>query len=511
MLVDMKNWQNFFKGKKITQMGLGLLGRGVGDAAFLAKWGADLLVTDLKSKKELAPSLKKLKKYNQPKAGRPRAGNITYHLGEHRLRDFSAQGGSASGERNRDFILKAAGVPLASSFIAEARKNKIPIEMDASLFFKLMPKGVTFVGVTGTRGKTTTAYLIYEILKRLNLKDKKGSTFLAGNIKDTATLPLLEKVREGDFVVAELDSWQLQGFGEARISPHIAVFTTFLPDHLNYYGGDMKKYFADKANIFKYQKKDDTLILGEQITRLNLTEQKGSTFKNLKSKKIVAYAADISNSWRLKILGEHNRVNAACALVAARVLKIPDEISRKAIENFGGVPGRLEFMREIHGVKIYNDTCSTTPDATVAALLALNSPFEKGGGQRPGDLKIPPPAYGGVLPLQKGELRKIILILGGSDKSLDMSELMREIPKFCKAVVLLPGNGTDKIKNQISKIKITIQNVKNLGEALKQAIACSGRGDIILFSPAFASFGMFVNEYDRGDKFVKLVEKYERN
>src|SRR3989338_10565422 len=280
MLVDMKNWQNFFKGKKVTQMGLGLLGRGVGDADFLARYGAEVLVTDLNSEKELALSLKKLRKYSQ----------IKFVLGGHKLEDF----------RNKDFILKAAGVPLNSHYIAEARKNKIPIEMDASLFFKLMPKGVTFIGITGTRGKTTTAYLIYEILKLVLQQSSvrpKSRAFLAGNIKDTATLPLLEKVRAGDFVVAELDSWQLQGFGDSRISPHIAVFTTFLPDHLNYYGGDMGKYFADKANIFKYQKKGDILILGEQITRLNLTEKKDSTFK----KAIIARITDIPISWRLKI------------------------------------------------------------------------------------------------------------------------------------------------------------------------------------------------------------------
>ena len=494
----MKTWQNFFKGKKVTQMGLGLLGRGVGDAAFLAKHGVDLLVTDLKSKKELALSLKKLKKFS----------NIKFVLGEHKLKDF----------RNRDFILKAAGVSLNSLFIAEARKSKIPIEMDASLFFKLMPKGVTFIGVTGTRGKTTTAYLIYEILKEfvaVGLLQKCSSptavrpkVFLAGNIKDTATLPLLEKVKTNDFVVAELDSWQLQGFGDSGISPHIAVFTTFYPDHLNYYGSikltissTMEKYFKDKANIFKYQKKDDVLILGEQITRLNLKDEKGSTFEktfeNLKSRKIIARAADISKDWKLKIIGEHNRTNAACALAVARALKIPNEISRKVLENFGGVPGRLEFIREIRGVKIYNDTCATTPDATIAALRTLsNSPFEKGGGQRPGDLKI--------------ESRKIILILGGSDKGLDMSKLVEEIPKFCKAVFLLPGSGTDKLISNSQFLisnQAPISNAKNLKEAVKKAGAIAQKGGIILFSPAFASFGMFKNEYERGEQFNEIVKK----
>src|SRR3989344_5839604 len=224
----MTHWQDFFKGKKITLMGLGLLGRGVGDAEFLARYGAQLTVTDLKTAEELKPSLERLKVFP----------NITYHLGGHRLEDF----------RGKDFILKAAGVPLDSLYIAEARKTGVSIEMDASLFAKLAPAGATVIGVTGTRGKSTTAAIIYEILKTAGKR-----VFLGGNIKDMATLPLLEKVREGDFVVLELDSWQLQGFEDAQISPHIAVFTTFFDDHLNYYKGNQRRYLADKAQLFLHQ------------------------------------------------------------------------------------------------------------------------------------------------------------------------------------------------------------------------------------------------------------------
>src|SRR3989338_11224847 len=143
----MKNWREFFKKKKITVMGLGLLGRGLGDAIFLAEHGADLIITDMRDEKILAPSLAKLKKYK----------NIHYTLGGHKLEDFSARGGQAP----PDFILKAAGVALNSPYIAEAKRNGIPIEMDASLFAKLMPKGGIIVGVTGTRGKSTTTALIY--------------------------------------------------------------------------------------------------------------------------------------------------------------------------------------------------------------------------------------------------------------------------------------------------------------------------------------------------------------
>ncbi|MEK7176486.1 MAG: Mur ligase family protein, partial [Patescibacteria group bacterium] len=471
----MKDWRKFFKGKKITQMGLGLLGRGVGDAEFLAKYGADLLVTDLKTEKELAPSLKKLKSY--------KLKALSYVLGEHRLKDFRHRPKPLGDGRGPDFILKAAGVPLDSLYMAEARKQGIPIEMDASLFFKLMPKDVTFIGVTGTRGKTTTAYLIYEILKTNNKK-----VFLAGNIKDTATLPFLEKVKAGDFVVAELDSWQLQGFGDAKLSPPISVFTTFLPDHMNYYKGDMNLYFKDKANIFKYQKKGDILIFGDSVV-----EAACHLGAQLPSSALIARAVDLPTDWKLKIIGEHNRYNAACALAAARVLKIPGRISRMAMERFGGVPGRLEYLRTVRGVKIYNDNNATTPDATIAALRALNdSPFGKGGGRRPGDFKIPPRKA--VLPFSKGDLRKIVLILGGSDKGLDMSGLVAEIPKQCKAVVLLKETGTAKIQN--SKIKMQNDNPdlkiyenETLKECVKEAMRIAEKGDIVLFSPAFASFG----------------------
>src|SRR3990167_5586286 len=197
--------KNYFKGKKITIMGLGLLGRGVGDAKFLEKNGADLLVTDLKSKKELKVSLDRLKKYKK----------IKYILGRHRFQDF----------RDKDMILKAAEVPLNSPFIMEAKKNNISIEMDASLFAKLAAlstSNVDMIGITGTRGKSTVTHLIYAILNEA-FKKTKRKVYLGGNVKGLATLPLLKKVKENDTVVMELDSWQLQGFGDSKISPHILL------------------------------------------------------------------------------------------------------------------------------------------------------------------------------------------------------------------------------------------------------------------------------------------------
>ena len=429
----MKPYERYFKDKKITIMGLGLLGRGLGDVQFLAECGAKLIVTDLKTKEELAPSLRKLKKFS----------NIVCHLGGHRLEDF----------RNRDLIIKAAGVPLDSPFIAEARKNKIPIEMSTALFARL--SNATLIGITGTRGKSTTTHLIYHLLTSAGKK-----VFLGGNIKGTATLPLLKKVRAGDLVVLELDSWQLQGFGELKISPHVAIFTNFLPDHMNYYKGSLARYFADKANIFRFQSRNDFVICDAAVSRRIKT----------KGEKIIAKSLLPSFSFNLK--GTHNRKNAGLAVQAAHLLGIPLEDIQRSLPTFSGVPGRLEFVRAVRGIEIYNDTTATTPHATIAGLKAL------------------------------GKKKNIILIMGGNQKNLDMRALLKIIPRYTKKVILLPGTGTDSLPPLFKKNAIQTESLK---EAFDAAFKNARRGDIILFSPAFTSFGLFKNEFDRGEQFDRLV------
>jgi UDP-N-acetylmuramoylalanine--D-glutamate ligase len=474
-----KKYKEYFKGKKVTMLGLGLLGRGLNDAKFLAECGADLIITDLKKAEDLAPTLKKLSKYK----------GIKYVLGEHRLEDF----------KDRDFVLKAAGVPLDSPYINEAKKNNIPVEMDESLFTKIVfgchsgvgrnpgkikmdpvlqrddrKNGVRIVGITGTRGKTTTTYLIYEILKKN--ENKLGcKVYLGGNIKGLATLPLIKKVKPKDIVVMELSSWQLQGFGDSCISPNISVFTNLLPDHLNYYLKTSKdeveatqKYFDDKAKIFCNQKKDNYIVLNNSIKKEIKRRYKGK----IESKIIMTDESQIKG-WKFKVKGEHNIQNILQAIEVAKILGINIKDIKKVVENFSGVEGRQEFLREYKGIKIYNDTTSTTPDATIMALRAL------------GDLKK----------------KNIVLIMGGADKNLDMSGLVKEIPKYCKKVVMLTGTGTEKLEGKIEALL-----VKDLKASLLEALKASKKGDILVLSPAFASFGMFKNEFDRGDQFVKLVK-----
>jgi UDP-N-acetylmuramoylalanine--D-glutamate ligase len=449
------NWRNIFvkekifKDQKITVMGLGLLG-GVEDIKFLAEQGAELIVTDLKQEEELGESLAKLKRYK----------NIHYTLGEHSLEDF----------RNRDLIIKAPATPLDSLFIAEAKKNNIPITMWAALFARYArEKQIPIVGVTGTRGKSTVTALIVDILKSAGKK-----TITGGNVLGEGILSKLRDISSDTIAVLELDSWKLQGFGEEKISPAIAVFTNFYPDHMDYYGGDMNAYIADKANIFIHQSSEEYLVLGEQVA--DILREKYRAGINAHTSVIVG--SKLPSSWRMFLPGVHNRANAALAMEVAHILGIDEKIVRRAIEAFRGVPGRLEFVREDDGVKIYNDTTATTPDATLAGIRAL------------------------------GQLKKVILIMGGADKGLSYDELFAEIPQYCKTLILLNGSGTERILDVALDIqRVTLLQAEDLQSAVQLAQANAREGDSILFSPAFASFGMFKNEYDRGEQFNALVKR----
>lgn len=469
----MKKSGDLFKGKKITLMGLGLLGRGVGDAVFLAKSCAELIVTDLKTEKELSSSLKSLKKFK----------NIRFSLGGHRLEDF----------RNADMVVKAAGVSLDSPFILEAQKNNVPVVMSTALFARRAESKI--VGITGTRGKSTVAYLLAEILEEQN-KKTSGQVFLGGNVPGVSTLALLPQVGTGDIAVLELDSWQLQGFGNTHnralpkvlqafqsgdenkdFSPSIAIFTTFMSDHLNYYQGDMTRYFADKANIYRFQKAEDVLIVSEQVA--DCIKRFGPAPK---SKVIVAKTGDLPSLWKIKILGEHNKLNIALAVAAARVLGVTEKTVQKVVERFEAIPGRLEFVGTHNGVAIYNDTNATTPEATIAGLRAF------------------------------GADRKTVLIFGGADKKLNPDGLLKILTEYAKALVVLPGTGTEKIKDKLNKISgaTPLFFAENMADAVKKALNLARTGDRILMSPAFASFGIFKNEYDRGEQFNAIIRKLKK-
>lgn len=453
-----------FSGKKITVMGLGLLGRGVGDARWLAEQGAQLIVTDLKSREELAESVAKLEGYD----------NIKFVLGEHRLEDF----------RNRDIILKGPSVPLDSTYISEAKRQGIPIRMSADVLVEQARKrfpGIPTIGVTGTRGKSTVTHLLAHVLRHA-----KRLAAVGGNVRGVANLPLIDEITAETTLILELDSWQLQGFGEAQLSPNIAILTTFFPDHLNYYEGDLDAYLADKANIFLYQGDDDYLVIGRQA--VDVVREKYN--RRIKSHVGIAGEKTLPKEWRVQLPGAHNRYNAGIAACAARLMGIEESEIREAIESFAGVPGRLELVHEEDGVRYYNDTTATTPEATLAALRALATSSDELKEVRPHSSDAAP---------------STVLIAGGADKGLDVSALIEAIPHYCKALVLLPGTGSERLPPDDERF--TIVRASSMQEAVDRAREIAKTGDTVLLSPAFASFGLFQNEFDRGEQFAAAVKR----
>ncbi len=408
-------------------MGLGSYrdGSGISAALYFLKKGAKLLITDLKTKKELVSQLKRLKKFR----------NIKYVLDKHREKDF----------QNADFIFKNPGVPKDSIYLKIARENKITVINDWTIYFQEKP-GNLLIGITGTKGKSTITALIYHLLK-----SAKKQAALCGNIGQSP-LAILNKIKKNTIVVAEFSSWLLHDFKQ---SPQISIITNLMPEHLDKYKS-VKEYYRDKENIFRFQNKNDYLILNKNDENLR------KLAKRTKSK-IIWYDGELQD----------------VALAVAKILRIPGRTAKKAVQNFKGLRGRLQLVREKDGVKYYNDTTATMPDATIFALRSLKK--------------------------YKG---KTILVAGGVDKKLNYKNMAKEIPKYCKALVLFKDTASDKILNDLrfknEDLKINIPDMQN---AVKLARQYAIKNDIILFSPGAASFNLFKNEFDRGDQFVKFVKR----
>jgi UDP-N-acetylmuramoylalanine--D-glutamate ligase len=443
------NFQDYFSGKRVTVMRIGLLGRGVGDTAFLAEMGAEVHVVDDASAEVMKPSVDALKEYT----------NVRFTFGPYREQDFI----------ETDFVLVGAGTPLDMPVLEAARTRGVPIKQSAAWFAEL--SSVPIIGVTGTRGKSTVTHMIHHVLSEATGE----KILLGGNVRGVSNLQLLKEVHEDALCVMELDSWQLQGFGWAKRSPQIAVFTNFMEDHLNYYmagGRDkeeaMRLYFDDKANIFKYQEESGVLVTTPAV----FDRIKTLAGVALGQQVILADMSIIPEDSLLAMPGEHNRLNAALAYEALRAVSLTDEEIFAGLASFSGVPGRLEYLGERDGVKIYNDNNATTPTATIAGLRAVGNKDDK----------------------------NVILIAGGSYKNVDPNPLVAEIPLYCKKVVLLPGTGTDIIKDVVEA-----EMVDSMTEAVKAGLAVGEPGDVLLFSPGFASFGLFKNEYERNDIFVDAI------
>ena len=424
----MKDWNEYFKGKKITVMRIGLLGRGVGDAAFLAECGAQVLVVDDAPQAVMQPSVDALSQYD----------NVTFKFGPYDTADFTAA----------DFVLVGAGTPLDSPELAAARVAGVCLKQSAAWFAELSK--IPVIGVTGTRGKSTVTHMIHHMLGQVTGED----ILLGGNVRGLSNLQLLQQVQPESLCVMELDSWQLQGWGWSQMSPQVAVFTNFMEDHLNYYcrtsegvsqagldssergtgassayqtGGmtkeeGMELYFADKANIFRSQEESGVFVTTPPVFERAKT-LRGVT---LGQEVVLADSSTIPEDALLAMPGEHNRLNAALAVEALKALSLTEEEIWPALATFPGVEGRLQYVGAHDQIAIYNDNNATTPTAVVRALEAV------------GDT----------------ETKNVILIAGGADKNIDATNLVEAIPKYCKKVILLAGTGTDTIKDKIEGVQV---------------------------------------------------------
>jgi UDP-N-acetylmuramoylalanine--D-glutamate ligase len=457
------------KGKRVTVFGLGLNEGGVGTIEFLERSGVrEIIVTDVKKREDLLPSLKRIEKYR----------NITYVLGAHRPEDFL----------HTDLVIKNPAIPWTNEYVRLAEKSGVPVEMDSSLFFMICKNRI--IGVTGTRGKTTTASMIAHILEGAEKPVARVG------ISRIPVLGAIEGVRPEDTVVFELSSWRLSALGRIRKSPQISVFTNLYPDHLNYYK-TLAAYRKDKEYIYRFQKKDDIAIFNadNDITRALATESVGRSFLfsmqdgisgdgafyrggeavvSLGGNETVIFSSD-----DLNVPGEHNKANALAAGLAAFLHGVAKESIASSIRSFRGVPHRLEFIAEKKGVSYYNDTTATSPDGAIAAMRSFDG-------------------------------KPIILIAGGADKNLSFGGFASEMLSGTKGVVFLKGDATEAIKRELRKIlpegdRIGFETVDSMAKAVELASRSAEPGDVVLLSPGAASFGIFKNEFDRGERFREAV------
>lgn len=441
-----KREKSDFSGRQMLVMGLGLHGGGAGTVEFLARLGAKITVTDLRTARELAPTLRALKHLK----------GIRYALGQHRTSDFRAA----------DLIIKNPGVRRDNAYLKDAARLGIPITSDVGIFFDLCPGRI--IGVTGTRGKSTTTYLIWQLLKT-----KFRRAHYGGNIRKSV-FTLLPAIKKGDLVVLELSSFQLQDLGVEKKSPHIAVLTNLLRDHLNWHRS-AREYAQAKSVIFRFQKPSDYLFYNAEDAGARRMAAAAQSRKHAAPRLSARLNAIVDHN-----LGAHYRISARLAVAVARHFGVRDTAIEKTMRAFKGLEARQEEIAVIRGIHVINDTTATTPDAAIAAIRRFRT--------------------------LTGADHKLILIAGGQDKKLDFRAMAQEIRKNVDILIFLPGTATEHIIKIMTDNIPPIHQTRSMREAVRAADRAAARGDYIVLSPGAASFGLFLNEFDRGAQFIAAVK-----
>ncbi|MEE3342901.1 MAG: UDP-N-acetylmuramoyl-L-alanine--D-glutamate ligase [Bacilli bacterium] len=450
--------------KELNNKNIAIIGAGVSNIPlleYLSKFNCNITLFDNKNSNELSDEAKKAIDKYKP----------SLSLGENYLEKL----------HSFDIIFRSPSFLPTNKYLEAERKRGALITTEVEQVIKLAPCKI--IGITGSKGKTTTTTITNEILTKLGYH-----TFLGGNIG----IPLFNKIedmKKEDIVVLELSSFQLMGM---KVSPNISVITNISPDHLDIHNG-YEEYIDAKKYIYKNQSKDDILILNKEdkivkefkheakskIKYFGTTKIKDSYI--LKDRYIKYNDETIIDTKKLVLRGKHNYLNICAALNAIEAINpIPKDKIENIVKNINSVHHRLEFIREIDGIKWYNDSASTTPDKSLAGINAFDE--------------------------------KIVLIAGGYDKNISYKPLAKPILKKVSKLILF-GNTKNKIYDAVMQEKkkdnydLRIYIMDTLEEVVDVAYEVSVPGEVVLFSPASASFDMFKNAYQRGDLFKDLVNK----
>ena len=428
--------------KHVTVMGLGRFGGGIAVAKWLAGQGAHVLVTDKDPADKLADSIAQL-------AGLP----IQFRLGEHRHEDF----------QSADLVVASPAVPLNNAYLQTARAANVPITTEIRLFLEHCPAR-RILGVTGTKGKSTTTAMLGAML------ETKHKTWVGGNI-GRSLLDVLPQIAPDHLVVLELSSYMLEHLRPMRWSPHVAVITMLAQDHLEWHGS-VEGYLSAKKISIEFQKPTDFAVLNQDNpASKELATQTAATIRY--------FSQSSSRPFDLNIPGVHNQINAQGAFAAANCLGISWEEAQAALHKFNALPHRLELVHQAGGVRYYNDSIATIPEAAIAALESFPS-------------------------------NRVIQIVGGHLKDLPLDKLCAALAQRAKAVLCIGEKGPE-IAQTLRRIAPptgpAVHDCATLAQAVPLAKSIAAPGDIVLLSPGCKSYDQFINFEQRGETFARLARE----
>jgi UDP-N-acetylmuramoylalanine--D-glutamate ligase len=423
-MIDVRN-------KRVTVAGLGRFGGGIAVSRWLVEQGAEVLVTDKASAAVLADSIRQLD-------GLP----IKFRFENQPEEDFT----------QTDLVVASPAIPPSSPLLQAAKSAGVPVTTEIRLFVERCP--ATLIGITGTKGKSTTTEMLGRMLKTA------GPVWVGGNI-GKSLLDDLPKILPGHLVVLELSSFMLEHLGEMKWSPQIATVTMVSSDHLDWHGSQ-EAYVNAKRNIVRFQPEDGIAVLNEE-------NDLAISFANYTKAKLVRFGLKGRRPFELAIAGSHNQLNAQAAFFTAYLCGVTWEQAQAAIKDFRGLTHRLQLIHESAGVRFINDSIATIPEAAVAALKSF------------------PP-------------KTVIQIVGGSKKKdPPIDDLCAALSERAKAVLCIGETGP-KIAAHVPGSIIS----GTLAQAIATAKSIAADGDIVLLSPGYASYDQFVNFEQRGDEFTRL-------